>query len=977
MKKLMVVVALFMAAGVYAADEGAPDRLLPCLYTAGTSTTGQYIDTGIDAKNGTKAELDFSFTALSNCGLLTARKTTTTRFYMASYYSGITYGYGSVPEAASRVPADIGTRYTVTTVMEKGTQSLEVTSGETSVGSMSGTGSMTTGSYAHLYLFALNNYDGKVVDFASVCFYSCKIWQKDGNGDYQLVREFKPCIKDDEVCLYDAVEGMIYRNQGSGAFVAGQSPSELVEWTGADPTDPTDWFSPANWNGNSVPTAGDNVLIPYGASVVLSNTTPELASAYVAGTLVFTNWTTCLSATNVVVVPSGIITCAGPFTDTEMSNRVWIACADFTVSTGGKVDVTDKGYGKPTTVPIAAGAAWGPGKAETSTCGGAHGGYGGGGWAGDGTIYGSIDEPTTPGSTGKTKNGTNSAKGIPAGGVVRIDASGIVTINGAINANGHVSGSFNNSGAGSGGSILVYASKIVANGGSIAANGGNANNYGTMYPAGGGRIALHYDTSVQTAEDLVSLSVSAAGGRHYRTYGQIYPFAQADYNGSADIGTIWFSDAKPLKFLGASLTGQIYLGSGASYACDSIAMTSGWVRFAQDGFALTVTNDVTVSGTGARLEVGGGTYYRAGCWHHLRSGATPWSFTVGGDMTVTGGARLDLYAATTNGTAAAGGTLAVVGDLTIASDSKLYLSCDAQNGGAPLVTADNVTVAEGAVVSADCRGFAATFGPGMGHSYDGISIKKLNSNTMVGAGHGGIGNKADATYGKSYDDPVRPTMAGSGGKITYDTSSPVSGGGVVHLVAANDLTVNGSVSASAFNPVATTTTAADNASSGNGRFAAGSGGTVLLESKTFAMGASATVSAQGSDIKDGSEYFKNGGVSGGGRIAVWTGAPYVEGETKASAITVSEAQPAEWLGTFSAAGGYFTDSAGYGRKFVAAGGVIGVVIEEGVEVDHGEETAESDTWYECPVSEATVRGGDGTIRFVTVAKGSGMMIFVR
>ena len=749
-----------------------------------------------------------------------------------------------------------------------------------------------------------------------------------------------------------------------------------VTWTGADATDSTDWFAPDNWSGAAVPAAGDSVTIGSGASVVLSASTPALASISVAGTLTFTNWTTCLSATTVTIPSGGIVTCAGPFTDADMSNRVWIACADFTVSTGGKVDVTDKGYGKPTTVPIDAGAAWGPGKAETSTYGGAHGGYGGGGWAGDGTIYGSIDEPTTPGSTGKTKNGANhNAKGIPAGGVVRIDASGIVTINGAITANGHISGSANNSGAGSGGSILIYANKIVANGGSIMANGGDAyyvsGSSNLTYPAGGGRIALHYDTSVQTAADLVSLSVSAVGGRLSYDFGKIYPIAQSDYSGSADIGTIWFSDAKPLKFLGASLTGQIYLGSGASYACDSIAMTSGWVRFAQEGFALTVTNDVTVSGTGARLEIGGGTYYRAGCWHHLRSGATPWSFTVGGDMTVTGGARLDLYAAATNGTAAAGGTLAVVGDLTIASDSKLYLSCDAQNGGAPLVSADNVSVGADAIVSAEYRGFGANCGPGKGLVADGNSIKVKNLNWMIGAGHGGAGNRSriyqNVLYGDANDDADRPVLAGSGGNQRgNDTSQPVCGGGVVHIVAQNAMTVNGKVSANSFST---------NKLSNYGRVGCGAGGTVLLESKTFAMGSGALISADGSGATQAT--FYSAGVSGGGRIAIWTGEPYAEGATKASALTVSETQPAEWLGTFSAAGGYFSDSDGYGRKFVAAGGVIGVVIEEGVEVDHGEETAGSDTWYTCPVSEATVRGGDGTIRFVTVAKGSGLMILVR
>ena len=768
--------------------------------------------------------------------------------------------------------------------------------------------------------------------------------------------------------------------------LAGGVFAATVTYTGGDATDATDWFAPDNWGG-ATPAAGDDVVVPSGFSPVLSNSTPQYASVSVGGTIVFTNWTTRLNATTVTIPSGGILTCAGPFTDTEMSNRVWVACTDFTLASGGKVNVTDKGYGKPTTVAIGASSAWGPGKALAVTRGGAHGGYGGGGWSGDGTIYGSVDEPEAPGSTGRTLNGTKWATGVPAGGAVRIDATGIVTINGAITANGHVSAGSNNSGAGSGGSVLIHANKIVASGGSINADGGRAGrgDYNTA-PAGGGRIALHYDTDAQSASDLASLSISAAGGRHYITRtssGSLQPIAAADYKDSADIGTIWFSDVKPLKFLGTSLTGQIYLGSGASYSCDSITMTSGWVRFAQEGFALSVAGDVTVSGTGARLEIGGGIYYRdysswwysqsvawIGSYHHLRSGSTPWTFTVGGDMTVTGGARLDLYAAATNGTEAAGGTLAVAGDLTIAADSKLYLSCDAMNGGAPLVKADNVSIADGAIVSANYRGFARAYGPSKSRSAA-SNTQTANANAVIGAGHGGAGNKVSASNGQPFDDATRPSLPGAGGEYMWEGGDvPLSGGGVVHLVAANAMTVNGTVSANAYTNMSV-------ASSLYGRFAGASGGTVLLEAKTFAMGSMATVIADGSSVKSASATFYNAGCGGGGRIAVYTGAPYVEGETKASRLAVTDVQPTGLLGSFRVAGGLFIDKNGYGRKYVAAGDKIGVVIEGGVEVDHGEETSESATWYVCPLSEATVRGGDGTIRFVTVKSRPGLTIFVQ
>lgn len=735
-----------------------------------------------------------------------------------------------------------------------------------------------------------------------------------------------------------------------------------VTWTGA--TD-ADWATASNWDGG-VPQAGDSVTIPSGVEnmPILSAETPALAAVSVSGTLTFTNWTTRLNATTVTVADGGVLTCAGPFTDSEMSNRVWVACTDFTLESGGQVDVTDKGYGLPVTAGLGAGVGYGPGVATGNTYGGAHGGFGGGRFTGSGTIYGSAEEPTAPGSTGKSKNGSSYAKGIPAGGAVRIDATGTVTINGTITANGHDSSSNNNCGGASGGSVLIYSRKIVASGGSISADGGSQGDYTFMRPGGGGRIALHYDTSVQSADDLVSLAVSASAGLLASGWGpKYYKFATMPDDQAADIGTVWFQDDKPLKFLGTSLTGQIYLGSGASYSCDSIAMTSGWVRFAQEGFALSVSGDVTVDGENARFEMGGGTYRRSTFAGH-RSGTAAWTFTVGGNLTLSGGSRSELFAAySESDSEACGGTLAVAGDFVVDEGSTLYLSSDPVYGNAPLVTAKNVTVGSDSTVSAEMRGFAVTYGPGKGYTSDGSAYKTANANKTIGAGHGGAGNNASSTYGIVYDDEVRPCLAGSGGRLAYDTTAPLNGGGLVHIVAEKSMTINGKISADAY-----ATASAESFA----RFACGAGGTVLLECKTFAMGADAAVSADGGSLTQAT--FYNGGAGGGGRIAVYTGSQYVEGETKDSRLTVTAVKPESYLGSFSATGGYFKDSDGYGRKFVAAGETIGVVIEDGAEVDYGDAVAEADTWYVCPLSAATVRGGDGTIRFVTVASAGGLLI---
>ena len=730
------------------------------------------------------------------------------------------------------------------------------------------------------------------------------------------------------------------------------------------------WKSAAgNWNeaskwtegaaGQTVPAAGESVIIPAGSTVALSESTPRHASVAVAGTIVMTNWATRLEADAITVSSGGNLTCAGPFSETEMSNRVWVACNDFTLKSGGKVDVTGKGYGSPTNSTVA----YGPGKGVFDCGGGAHGGFGASGtpstqsysngYTGNGETYGSVEEPATPGSTGKSRGayGALAAKG---GGVVRIDASGTVTLNGSISANG--SDGAASHGGSSGGSILVHASKIAADGGSLSAGGGNGQ-YGDSghfgHPGGGGRIAIHYNAAAQSAEDLVALAVSAGAGKKHVDNGGAKPWNYGTLANNADIGTVYFTDAKPLKFLGTSLTGQLHFGSGVTaYTTGSLAMTNGWARFANEGFTVTVNGDLSVSGTDTRLEMGGGTFLGAmhGTLARLVSGSTPWTLSVGGDMTITNGAWVSAYPASTNGADKVGGMIAVAGDLSISGANSsctpsLYVGCCPTNGAAVKVTARNVTIADDALVSSSFRGFAINRGPGKGKD---SSASAANSNATVGSGHGGRGHGTDESCGKTYGDANRPTLPGSGGGYNNYmweiVKAPVSGGGVVHLVAKQMMTVNGRVEADAFNTYPSVGSAC--------RVHCGSGGSVLLECRNLVMGANARVSAEGGNMQNGSATFVNGGVGGGGRIAVYTGEPYIEGETSARRVAVTSEKPVEYLGTFSAAGGLWKDANNAYRKYDETGGWQ-------ITTDPG---------------EATVRGGDGTVRFCFVRKKKGLVV---
>ena len=121
------------------------------------------------------------------------------------------------------------------------------------------------------------------------------------------------------------------------------------------------------------------------------------------------------------------------------------------------------------------------------------------------------------------------------------------------------------------------------------------------------------------------------------------------------------------------------------------------------------------------------------------------------------------------------------------------------------------------------------------------------------------------------------------------------------------------------------------------------------------MGANAKVSAEGGNMKSSSATFCNGGVGGGGRIAVYTGEPYIEGETSSRRVVVTSEKPAEYLGTFSAAGGLWKDKNNAYRKYD--------------ETDGWQTTTDPD--------EATVRGGDGTVRFCYVREKTGAILIFR
>ena len=665
-----------------------------------------------------------------------------------------------------------------------------------------------------------------------------------------------------------------------------------------------DWNEPSNWapdadGQTTVPQAGEYVWLGdlSAASISLSADTAELAGLILGGqgnavTITATGWETAIRAGEVFVNDKGVLTCGAAAVEESDLNRIWVTCGDLTVETGGKIDASEKGYAADA-VKAANTLGHGPG-AGKANMGASHGGCGA--WAaGKGNAgpyvwenvqpYGNAEQPETAGSSG-----ANSAYGIGGngGGVIRIAATGSVTVNGQILANGRAASTTgkdaaNHDTAGAGGSIWISCATLAGANGLIAALGGNGDDYaqasGPGSPGGGGRIAIHYDPVAQSALPTPTIAISAAPGYWWgASAAKKLNAVTADMPGisfDADIGTLWFSDeALPVAMLPTSLTGQL-VSFGKKLTLPSLTMSAGHVRFPIDGFELAVEGDLVLTGT-TRLEIGGVEATNRTWRADLRT-YEPVALKVGGNLSVASGARLDIRAAETNGTgAASGATVEVAGTMTVGAESFVYSWSDVIDGGSPEFLVGALVVEEGGLFSARNRGFSgghnmlngkSTYanrqstghGPGGGKYKAGkqYGIDRFGG----GAGHGGTGGAwtfYDTLGGASYDAEFSPVLPGSGGAGSQYGTYGGNGGGVIFVRAVEFIEVNGEINADGMSGVA--------------ECGSGAGGAILLSAPVVKSASTAVISAKGADSNVNST-----GAGAGGRILIATGKPWEPG----------------------------------------------------------------------------------------------------
>jgi len=533
---------------------------------------------------------------------------------------------------------------------------------------------------------------------------------------------------------------------------------------------------------------GDDVAIT-NSSVLLTNATAKLASLTITNaTLLVTNFvgsaTNIIYATNVFVNKSGLITNNCFNTDTngvdgwQIDACVWIVCSNLTVNTGGVIAANLAGYrGGHDTGATVNGA--GPGGGSGGAVGGAPGaggGYGGIGGsapyivsgslnsiATGGVIYGSASAPLMPGSGGGSINQATIYAGY-GGGLIIINASGLVQVNGTVSAVGGTYINHGGAGAGSGGGINIACNQFRGTG-TITADGGPGNtgsNGGAS--GGGGRIAVVYDTTAQqsvTPKPTVTFSSWGYGwwrgapGTLYFPDTNFFPTTYSTLAGGFPVigdnsFTSWSPTnltitglfAFPTNFTLNVVSNLTTVGSFSGVMLTNSTLTVGGDLVVTNGSvstfmnsSLTVTGAVKVIGAGGAgniamaaiyapqapifvgsitvnqgaLSVNQASYGGVSGYLLMAGGAfTPSNFSLNvGSVLLTNNGSLYLFAGQTNAANPDYGALmTVTGSMTVASGGTCYPYSSPTNGGSvKLLVVNGLTVASNGLINANASGF--------------------------------------------------------------------------------------------------------------------------------------------------------------------------------------------------------------------------------------------------------------------------------
>ncbi len=517
------------------------------------------------------------------------------------------------------------------------------------------------------------------------------------------------------------------------------SPAQIVtnRWTGGSDAD---WFNPNNWSLTQIPQAGQAVVLDDGfvtayTNILLTQSTPALASLEITNRLLtFSNWSTFLSATTITLRSSATLTLPAAFPNGAMSNRIYLICSNFTMETGSRIDADGRGFAGY--YQGAQGTGNGPGGGSISSGWGAGGGHGGrGGYpqsttATRGAINGSVLDPNTGSGGG---GGTQYGVGGHGGGLVRIDATGTLTLNGLITANGGGAAGYP-SGGGSGGGVRLECWRVDSTStGIIQAIGGNGGTPGDARGGrgGGGRIVIQYNPLAQQTLGPPAIRLAAYGAATGAAY-------------AAEAGTLFISDQQFLVPPIPGTNAQIY--GVTNWTLSSLTFTGySWILNGPS-VHVQITNTLMV-GTNGFLSL------------HLGNTRLDCSTII-----LTNGGRLSLHSGPTNAaTPAYGALVSVTNEIWVGANSWLYPYSDPTNGGSLLFRVKDVILsATNGGIDATGAGFAALKGYGAGAT----DVSQYGGGGGYG-GKGGKGGNTNPSGGAPYGPTNPPIHPGSGAGGAY------------------------------------------------------------------------------------------------------------------------------------------------------------------------------------------------------------------
>jgi hypothetical protein len=532
-------------------------------------------------------------------------------------------------------------------------------------------------------------------------------------------------------------------------------------------------------------------------------------------------------------------------TGSDVDHRIDLSVTDFELKSGGSIDISGKGY------IVSEGTGAGTDNSNNAG-GGGHGGHGGNGNTGTagGASYGSITEPNTLGSGG----GYDATSNASGGGAFKVVASGTVTIDGTINADGASAAGSGDGGGGAGGSIWIDAGTITGTSTSVAANGGAAADDGGG--GGGGHIAIYYDVDDSSSWAVQAYGSDATGN----------PYATAD--GGA--GTIYWKQGAADGDLIVTNSTRAHsnvttMTGGTSQTYDNITIDYGAKFIVPNTYNLTLDSGGTfTSGNGATsgLEIQNGGAFTPTSYSTFTADGI--NITQRGTMNAVTDLRVTdctfIYDSD-NGTFGAGLTDLTVqtgGIFTQEGTSTISLTNLTVDNSGTLQHSDNSSTREHildfSATTITNNGDIVVNGLGLDYDYGtGASATAGYLQGSGGAGYGGNGGDWTSTGGATYGSTKQPIHLGSGaGQNTstnwqFDTNGS-NGGGAIKLVVSGTLTNTGTISA--------------DGATGYSDQGGGSGGSIWIDADTI-TGASGSITAYGGAAN------RRGGGGGGGRIALY------------------------------------------------------------------------------------------------------------